>query len=216
MKNKLPKFFVGLTIVIVALIFGSSSCNRGLANFTLSGVISDATFSTGLSGAELKLSKVSITTGEETLMETKILGADGKFEFTFPREKIEKYIVKVTKPLYFDIEEEIQFSSLTPSTNNIRNYSTKAKSWVEYRFINTSPLPSDHLRITKFAGKENCPECCSSEPIDIYGSSLYAQTCINDALSVYSVYYQLVGTPTQDVLEVITQPFDTTVVQVNY
>jgi hypothetical protein len=216
MKNKLPKVFVGLSMIVITLVFSSSSCNRGLANFTLSGVISDATFSTGLSGAELKLSKVSITTGEETLMETKILGADGKFEFTFPREKIEKYILKVTKPLYFDIEEEIQFSSLTPSTNNIRNYSTKAKSWVEYRFVNNNPLPTDHLRITKFAGKENCNECCSSEPIDIYGSSFYAQTCINDALSVYSVYYQLVGTPTQDVLEVITQPFDTIVVQVNY
>ena len=118
MKNKLPKVFVGLSMIVITLVFSSSSCNRGLANFTLSGVISDATFSTGLSGAELKLSKVSITTGEETLMETKILGADGKFEFTFSREKIEKYILKVTKPLYFDIEEDLRKARMAERGGN--------------------------------------------------------------------------------------------------
>jgi hypothetical protein len=203
-------------ITIFFLFLNSSSCKRGIASFTLSGIITDASFSQGHVGATLKLYKKMITTGEEILMETKVLGSDGKYEFTFEREKVEKYIIRITKPLYFDIEEDIQFSSLTPSTNNIRNYSTKAKSWVELRFVNNNVLPTDHLRFIKFQGKENCLECCPADQVDLFGSSYYSRICINDALSVYSIYYQVIGTTNQDVIEVVTQPFDTSLIVVNY
>jgi hypothetical protein len=220
MKNIFNKWLGGSTIffwiAITLLIRHSSSCNRGIASFTLSGTITDATFAKGLEGATLKLYKKMITTGDEILMETKILAADGKYEFTFEREKVEKYFIRISKPLYFDIDEEIQFSSLTPSSNNIRNYSTKAKSWVELRFVNNSMQPSDHLRFIKFEGKENCLECCPADQMDLYGSSYYSRICINDALSLYSIYYQVIGTTNQNVVEVVTQPFDTTLLLVNY
>lgn len=201
---------------LALLQVGTSSCTRGVASFTLSGTITDATFSQGHEGAVLTLSKVMITTGEEILMETKILGSDGKYEFKFPREKVEKYIIRVSKPLYFDIEEEIQFSSLTVGTANVRNYLAKAKSWVELRFVNSSVLPTDHFRYIKFQGLENCAECCTAEQVDLYADAYYSRTCINEALSVYSIYYQVMGTTTQNVVEVVTQPFDTTLLLVNY
>lgn len=213
-QSKLLKF-IGIVLVISALT-SITSCKRGVASFTLTGTISDETFSTPLSGATLKFYKVLIATGEEILVDTKVLGADGKYEFTFPREKIEKYIIRVSKPLYFDIEEEIQFSSLVPSAVNTRNYSSKAKSWVELRFVNTSVQSSDHFRYIKFSGKENCIECCTADQVDLYGTAYYSRTCINDALTPYSIYYQVIGTTTQNVVEVITQPFDTTLLLVNY
>jgi hypothetical protein len=217
MKSKGIFRFVFLILASIFLLqVSSSSCSRGVASFTLSGTITDATFSQGHAGAVLTLSKVMITTGEEILMETKTLSADGKYEFKFPREKVEKYIVRVSKPLYFDVEEEVQFSSLTVGTSNVRNYSTKAKSWVELRFVNSSVQPTDHFRYIKFQGLENCAECCTAEQVDLYADAYYSRTCINEALSVYSIYYQVMGTTTQNVVEVVSQPFDTTLLLVNY
>jgi hypothetical protein len=217
MKSKGIFRFVFLILASIFLLqVSSSSCSRGVASFTLSGTITDATLSQGHAGAVLTLSKVMITTGEEILMETKTLSADGKYEFKFPREKVEKYIVRVSKPLYFDVEEEVQFSSLTVGTANVRNYSTKAKSWVELRFVNSSVLPTDHFRYIKFQGLENCAECCTAEQVDLYADAYYSRTCINEALSVYSIYYQVMGTTTQNVVEVVSQPFDTTLLLVNY
>ena len=217
MKSKGIFRFVFLILASIFLLqVSSSSCSRGVASFTLSGTITDATFSQGHAGAVLTLSKVMITTGEEILMETKTLSADGKYEFKFPREKVEKYIVRVSKPLYFDVEEEVQFSSLTVGTANVRNYSTKAKSWVELRFVNSSVLPTDHFRYIKFQGLENCAECCTAEQVDLYADAYYSRTCINEAFSVYSIYYQVMGTTTQNVVEVVSQPFDTTLLLVNY
>jgi hypothetical protein len=217
MKSKgIFRFVILILASIILLQVSSYSCSRGVASFTLSGTITDATLSQGHAGAVLTLSKVMITTGEEILMETKTLGADGKYEFKFPREKVEKYIVRVSKPLYFDVEEEVQFSSLTVGTSNVRNYSTKAKSWVELRFVNSSVQPTDHFRYIKFQGLENCAECCTAEQVDLYADAYYSRTCINEALSVYSIYYQVMGTTTQNVVEVVSQPFDTALLLVNY
>ena len=215
MKHSTLLKFIGIILLMSALT-SITSCKRGVASFMLKGTISDETFSTPLTGATLKFYKVLIATGEEILVDTKVLGADGKYEFTFPREKIEKYIIRVSKPLYFDIDQEIQFSSLVPSAVNTRNYSSKAKSWVELRFVNTSVQSSDHFRYIKFSGKENCSECCTADQVDLYGTAYYSRTCINDALTPYSIYYQVIGTTTQNVVEVITQPFDTTLLLVNY
>jgi hypothetical protein len=215
-SKSILRFLFSFLLIAILLQVSSSSCSRGVATFSLSGTITDATFSQGHSGAVLKLSKVMITTGEEILMETKTLGSDGKYEFKFPREKVEKYILRVTKPLYFDIEQDIQFSSLSVSSDNLRNYTTKAKSWVELRFVNTSVLPTDHFRFIKFQGLENCTECCTADQVDLYADAYYSRTCINEALSTYSIYYQVVGTTTQNVVEVVTQPFDTTLLLVNY
>ncbi|MBM3452142.1 MAG: hypothetical protein FJX84_03245 [Bacteroidetes bacterium] len=217
MKNKIAlRFIFAILIVIFLTQLSSSSCSKGVANFVLSGTITDVTFSQGHAGAVLKLSKVMIATGEEILLETKTLGTDGSYEFTFPREKVEKYIIRVVKPLYFDVVKEIQFSSLTVMEPNIRNYSTKAKSWVELRFVNTSVATNDHFRFIKFQGLEGCDECCTAEQVDLYAVPYYSRTCINEALSTYSIYYQVIGTTTQDIVEVITQPFDTTLLLVNY
>ena len=215
-SNSIFRFLFSFLLIAILLQVSSSSCSRGVATFSLSGTITDATFSQGHSGAVLKLSKVMITTGEEILMETKSLGSDGKYEFKFPREKVEKYILRVTKPLYFDIEQDVQFSSLSVSSDNVRNYTTKAKSWVELRFVNTSVLPTDHFRFIKFQGLENCTECCTADQVDLYADAYYSRTCINEALSTYSIYYQVIGTTNQNVVEVVTQPFDTTLLLVNY
>ena len=216
MSKSILRFLFSFLLIAILLQVSSSSCSRGVATFSLSGTITDATFSQGHSGAVLKLSKVMITTGEEILMETKTLGSDGKYEFKFPREKVEKYILRVTKPLYFDIEQDVQFSSLSVSSDNVRNYTTKAKSWVELRFVNTSVLPTDHFRFIKFQGLENCTECCTADQVDLYADAYYSRTCINEALSTYSIYYQVIGTTNQNVVEVVTQPFDTTLLLVNY
>jgi hypothetical protein len=45
------------------------------------------------------------------------------------------------------LEKEIYYSDLTVNEPLIRNYGTKAKSWVELRFVNAVVQPSDHFRL---------------------------------------------------------------------
>ena len=60
-----------------------------------------------------------------------LLDESGQYQFSFPREQIEKYVIKINKDGYFAIQEIFTFSSLTLENDNIRNFQTQAKAWVE-------------------------------------------------------------------------------------
>ena len=68
------------------------SCKKGTGNFQIKGNITDATFSQGLAGANATLYKVPIGTSDEILVGSVVLSANGAYEFTVPREKMERYI----------------------------------------------------------------------------------------------------------------------------
>jgi hypothetical protein len=195
-----------------------TSCERGVASFTLSGIVTDDTFQQGLVGAEVKLYKVPIGTNSAIIIDSTILGIDGRYEFTFPRDKSERFLVAIKKDNYFDISDEIPFSSLTPSSNNIRNYSTKAKSWVEMRFVNSTILPNETFRYMKTSENSTCEECCPGGLVDLVEQAYFSRTCINNANSLFSVDYWIInGTSSQyGHKEVTPAPFDTSLILVNY
>jgi len=199
--------FVGLSTL---------SCEKGAGNFVLKGKVTDITFATGFEGAEIKLYKVPIGTTSELLVESKTLGADGRYNFSFPREKIEKYVIRVSKPNYFPIEETIFYSSLSIAEDNVRDFSTGAKSWVKLRIINNGPVSTDHLRYIKQAGLQGCTECCPNSEQNYYGALDTSIYCINDGNSIYSIYYWIIGTNMQGLKEVTTIPFDTTQILLTY
>jgi hypothetical protein len=194
------------------------SCKRGVASFTLSGIITDDSFQQGLVGAEVKLYKVPIGTSTKILIDSLILGIDGKYEFNFPRDKSEKFILTASKNNYFEITDDIPFSSLTPSTNNTRNYNTKAMSWVEMRFVNSSILPNETFRFMKTSENSNCEECCPGGLIDLVEQSYYSRTCVNNANSLFSLDYWIINGNSSQYghKEVTPAPFDTSLILVNY
>ena len=191
-------------------------CKKGTGVFIIKGKITDETFSTGLDGAIIKLYKVPVASSSRILVESFTLQEDGNYSFTFPREKIEKYILVVEKNLYFKLEKEIYYSDLTVNEPLICNYGTKAKAWVELRFVNPVLEPSDHFRFIKQDGLVGCEECCSNAEENIYVNPYFSRICINNANELYSILYWDIGGLEQGYKEVLTVPFDTTLLLVNY
>jgi hypothetical protein len=202
-----------LVLLLLPLVF---SCKKGTGNFIIKGEITDETFSTGLDGAIIKLYKVPVASSSRILVESFSIQEDGNYSFTFPRERMEKYILVIEKNLYFKLEKEIYYSDLTVNEPLIRNYGTKAKSWVELRFVNAVVQPSDHFRFIKQDGLVGCDECCSNTEENIYANPYFSKICINNANELYSILYWNIGTLQQGYNEVITTPFDTTLLLINY
>lgn len=202
-----------LILLLIPFFF---SCKKGTGEFTIKGKITDETFSTGLNGAVIKLYKVPVASSSKILVETQTLQEDGLYSFTFPREKTEKYILEVEKNLYFTLNKQIYYSDLTVNEPFICNYGTKAKSWVELRFVNTDVQPSDHFRYIKQEGLEGCDECCSNTEENIYANPYFSKICANNGNEKYSILYWNIGTAVQGFKECITVPFDTTLLQVVY
>jgi hypothetical protein len=201
-------------LILIATCF--LGCKKGAGTFTIKGVITDETFNSGLSGATIELYKVPVASNNDILVATKTLGNDGSYQFTFPREQVEKYIIRVNKNLYFPIESLVYYSSLNVENDNIRNYGTTAKSWVELRIINNSPTPLDHLRYIKQQGLANCPECCPTTEQNFYGATDSSIYCINKGNTIYSILYQVFGTNNTGIKEAVTTPFDTTQIYLAY
>jgi hypothetical protein len=202
------------SVILFIVVF--AACKKGKGDFTLKGVITDTTFSTTHAGAVVKLYQVPAGTTQEILIGTQTLGSDGAYSFTFPRDKMEKYIVKVTKNNYFSLNETVYFSELSLEEDNIANFSTTAKSWAKLRFINSSPQPGDILTYIKQEGKANCPECCTTSETIFYGPLDTTIYCINDGNRIYSYFYAVSGTTNQGIKSATTIAFDTTEILLNY
>jgi hypothetical protein len=201
---------------LLFLIINLFGCKKGAGEFVIKGTITDVTFDTGLNGATIELYKVPVASNNEFLVESKTLGTDGSYSFTVPREKMEKYLIRVNKNLYFPIESSIYYSTLNVESDNIRNFSTNAKSWVELKFLNNNPVPNDHLRYIKQQGYSGCMECCPITEQDYYGAVDTSIYCVNPGNTVYSIYYWIIGSNNQGLLEATTTPFDTTQIYLPY
>ena len=205
-----------LTLLLTVFSGTFSSFKKGKADFTLKGVLTDETFNTPFANAEVKLYSVPVATSQQILIGSSTTGSDGAYSFTFPRDKMEKYVLVVTKDNYFEINETVLFSNLSITEDNVRNYGTTAMSWARLIFLNQSPLASDHLRYIKQEGKAGCMECCPIAQQEYYGTLDTSIYCINDANTNYSYYYWILGTSNLGLKSAYTTPFDTVDIVLNY
>lgn len=200
-------YFLFLAITVI-------SCEKGKANFVLKGTIQDETFSTTLAGATIQLYQVQVGSASETFVSSQTIGSDGTYSFTFPRDNMEKYILRIEKDNYFPLEKTVYFSSLTINSDNIRDYSTTAKAWVKLNFINDPNFGGNELEYTIQQGKENVDGSCQHGTYTINTSTSYY--CINDGNQLYSYLYFAFGPNDTGVKSVITTPFDTTELTLTY
>ena len=206
-----------LKLVLLFAVLGIFfSCDKGAGEFIINGSVTDATFQTAHTGAEISLYKIPLASNNEQFVSSSILGSDGKFQFTVPRERLEKYIIRVNKHLYFPIEKEIYFSELKLKEENTFALSTWAQSWVALNFVNQNPLSMDHFRYIKQAGYASCAECCPITEQNFYGALDTTIYCINKGNTIYSLLYWVLNTPNQGYLEANTSAFDTTHIYLNY
>jgi hypothetical protein len=202
-----------LYLFLILVLF---SCDKGAGEFSISGIVRDDTFNTSLVGAEIALYKVPLASNTEQFIGSQTITADGKYHFTVPRERIEKYILRVTKQLYFPIEKTIYFSELKLKEENVFDLTTWAQSWVELKFVNQNPLSMDHFRYIKQSGYASCAACCPITEQDFYGAVDTSIYCVNKGNTIYSLLYWVLNTPNQGYLEANTTAFDTTQIYLNY
>ena len=208
------KQFIHTSICVLLLIF--TGCEKGPADFTLAGVITDNSFSTPLNGATVKLYATAAGGASIDLIAQTTLGSDGSYSFVFERGKIETYHLSVQKSNYFELYEDIPFSDLTIEEDNIRNYVTTAKAWAKLHFVNNSGDPADVLQYIKQEGKVNCAECCADGDQYLYGAVDTTIYCINDGNAEYKYYYWVHGSSNQGAKSVMTTAFDTVEILLNY
>ena len=205
-----------MKILYFLLFLSLISCKKKNASFVVKGIITDETFNKGLSGAEISIYKILTGSTFETLISTTTVASDGSYSFSFDRDKSEKYTIKFTKENYFPIEKSISFSSLSTDNDNLRNYSTTAKSWVKLHFKNIDPNDSDELRYIKQDGKFGCVECCGTTYQYLKGAADTSIYCINDGNTTYSYLYAVLNSTNQAIKSVVTVPFDTTEIYLEY
>ena len=201
---------------IIAFVLLVISCEKGAGTFVLKGEITDMTFSQGHSGATIRLFKVPVGTQELIPIDSAVLNTNGNYQFSFLREQMEKYVIRVEKEGYFDIQEDIYMSSLTLENDNTRNYQTHAKSWIGIQLQNDNPENSDHFRYIKQEGLENCETCCPNTEQNFYGPLDTTIYCINNGNEVYSLLYWVIGTSTSNLVSMNTNAFDTSYVNISY
>lgn len=206
MKVKL--FFIAISLFVLFL-----SCKKETPNFTIKGTITDNGFNIGLNEAKIDLYEIEIGTTTPKLVSSTSSDNTGSYSFNFQRNKIEKYIIKISKTNYFDIENEIQFSSLSTNEDNIKNYSIDSKSWVKLHFTNTDNDLSKSIDYGISEGKNDCDECCSASKRTISQIIDTSITCINNGNSTYSV---LTITDTIQTFSTTTIPFDTVEINIPF
>lgn len=202
--------FLPILLVFGLILF--SGCKKGKANFTLKGVITDATFDTSLTGGKVYLYEVEAGGGATNLLGSATIGSDGAYSFTFPRNASESYTLSIRKDNYFEQDISIPLSDLTIEEDNIRNYSTTAKSWAALRFVSTNAQSS--VTYLKQQGKTDCAECCPAESHTIYGPIDTTYYCPNDGNTIYSYSYSTNGQ--FGIKQATTVAFDTATITLSF
>lgn len=205
-----------LLFTFLCLSYMLIGCEKGTGEFLIKGTVTDNTFSQGLEGATAALYKVPIGTSDELFVKSVVLSSNGSYEFVVPREKMERYILRVNKDLYFPIEESIYYSSLSITDPNIFNLSTNAKSWAKIHFKNLNPSLVDHFRYIKQDGLAACLSCCPITAQDFYGALDTTFYCLNNGNTNYSIFYWELNTPNSGQEATYTPAFDTSLIEVIY
>jgi Carboxypeptidase regulatory-like domain len=202
-------FFLCLLLILLG-------CNKGSGTFKMEGQIWDASFNQPLAGATVELYGIAAGTNQYALVASAVTAADGKYNFSFPRTRTEKYTLIVNKPQYFEQTNDIYFSELSLKESNVRNVTSTAQSWVEIKIKNNNPNNSDHLQFIRQQGKSGCTMCCDPGFVHLYGAQDTSIFCINDGNTLYSLEYAVFGTSNTGIIGVTSVPFDTTVLNLNY
>ena len=209
MKNIL---FIGF------LLLALTACKKKKElTFSMSGIVTDATFSKPLDGASVILYQKPSGGGMMKTVGSTTISSDGKFQFTFKREQAEKYFMEIKKNNYFDIYEPVSYDDFSTEQELVRNYTTTAQSWVKLKFKNIAPKSNvDILKWTKQQGKSGCPTCCTLDQTTLLGEIDTTYKYISDGNSTFSYIYNTTNPTSNGVKQITTVAFDTVTLLLEY
>lgn len=201
-----------LSFLSLLLLVISFSCKKNI-DYTIKGQVTDSSLGGNLSGATVELytySKGSVT-GE--LLQTTQTDAQGNYSFTFDRDRYDKLEVKIIKANYFTDSKSVLFSELSNKEDYFIDLNLYARSWVRLHFVGDG---STDIKYIRQEGKKNCEECCTIQEVYLYDNVDTSIYCINNGNSTYKIYYNVLSSLNQGPLSVVTVPFDTTELLINY
>lgn len=199
-------------LFVVILLMSFCSCSRKELSFTISGDLTDATFSQGLSEGTLELYIYGVGSSFPKLLNETYPDADGSYSIEVDREQAEKFELRYKGgDRYFPKIINIPFSDLEVNKDNIYDITTTAKSWARFVIKNqSSPSSEDEFKFLKQGGKTNCDECCADGYSYYYGAIDTVVYCINDGNTNLPFYYWINGTEQVGQFDLYTPAFDTT------
>ena len=200
-------------IGIILIFFITFSCKKKNLAYQLEGTIYDSSFNTTMSGATVSLLVVPTGTSTAKVLETQTTGSDGKYSFSFKREKYESIQILVTKSMYFDGELSTTLDNLDIENVNTNNFNIYAKSWVRIHITGNGTNDCKYIRQEGLSG---CDECCPTTTQEFTTPTDTSVYCINNGNTIYQVYYNVLNTSTQGPIGVTTVPFDTTELLISY
>ncbi|PHR46688.1 MAG: hypothetical protein COA32_09395 [Fluviicola sp.] len=202
MKNLLP---------ILLLIIFISSCKKDELSFTIKGQVSDLTLSGNLSGATVKLYSFPLGSTLGVFENSVSTDAQGNYSFELEHDKYEKIQLVLEKGDYFEIIDDISFSNLSTTDDNVLNYGMEAKAWTKFIIKNQQPTSAqDEFKLFKNSGKIDCAECCNNGYTYYYGAVDTVVYCANGGNRYMSFFYWVNGNEDNGNDSVYNTPFDTT------
>lgn len=198
-----------LVITLIALLF--SSCKKDELSFTIKGTVSDATLSGALSGATVKLYSFPLGSTLGVYESSVSTDSQGNYNFELVHDKYEKIQIVVEKANYFEIIDDVSFSNLSTTDDNVFNYGMEAKAWTKFIIKNQQPTSAqDEFKLFKNSGKTDCAECCDNGYTFYYGAVDTAVYCANGGNRYMAFFYWVNGNEDNGNDSVYNTPFDTT------
>lgn len=200
------------TALFIVLALTLFQCKKD-KNFQVEGVVYDTSFKTNSADTKVELFVLKVgSINKYDLLESITTGSDGKYSFTFKREKVEGYKIVITKPNYFELVKEFTNDVLSLEDVNTFPFDISAKSWVRIHFQNVDV--QQPLTFVKQEGKSDCADCCPATEQKIPAIQDTSIYCINDGNFKYGILYKVGSIP--NIVSVNTTAFDTTELKVVY
>lgn len=206
------KFFYSL--VCCVLLTFLSGCNKN-TSYKIEGTITNNTENKGLENAKVSIYSNGIGNDSE-LVVSSTTDANGKYTLQFERQKTQNYTMLVEKDGYFKQTKQLNSDDILIDETNTFNFNTTAKAWVRIRFVRS--FPENYIAYIKQEGKQKCEECCGNSRVE-FSNKIPSDTsiyCINDGNTKYSIAYSINKIPSEEIKGVITTPFDTTELLIQY
>lgn len=199
-------FFIALVSFLSIL-----SCKKKNLQYEISGIVTDASFNTPKANSRVTI-QAKKNAGFYTIT-TLTTGTDGSYSYQLKREQISQVRILVENENYFDEAIETTLENLSLDNPNTFHFNVFAKSWVRLHFTSDG---TKKLKYYKQEGKKDCLECCAAGEVAIDYVSDTSIYCINDGNKSYKILYTVLGEGVTGNPSVITTPFDTTELLINY
>lgn len=207
-----------ITVLLLFTLLILSCKKNGDLQFSINGIVTDESFSTGLSGATVIVYEKPVANFNYQEIGRTTADSEGKYSILFPRNRVENYKIIIRKDNYFDKEYQILYSALDPKKSIEYNFGTTAYSWVKIHLKNVNEINDyDGFIYKKTQGKTDCETCCpTGEEIHLYGNADTIFYCMTDGNKPFAYFYELQNTSTIGTVQQNTVAFDTITLVTEY